>query len=295
MAVIRSRFAPTPSGHLHIGNALSFIVTWCWMRRLGGTVLLRIDDLDTDRTRGAFLDDIFDNLEWLGLDWDEGPRDRSDFVEHWSQHHRMPLYRAAIERLKEMPEVLFACTCTRGQLAQSGCRDRYLGTCRAKGLPFDTPGMKLRFVAPDGPTGDFVVWKKDGFPAYQLASLVDDEHFGVTHIVRGADLRDSTEMQRRLAGALGYESFLKVHFLHHPLVVDSGGRKFSKSDGSLSITALRQGGVTPAGIYRFVAVTLGLPSSIETARDLLDACDEATIAAFDVKCRGAEPIPVTLR
>ncbi len=292
---MRSRFAPTPSGYLHIGNALSFIVTWCWMRRLGGKILLRIDDLDTDRTRTVFLDDIFDNLSWLGLDWDEGPRDRTDFLAHWSQHRRLPLYRAAIEQLKATPGALFACTCTRGQLARSGSADRYPGTCRSKRLPLDMPGAKLRFAAPDGPTGDFVVWKRDDLPAYQLASVVDDEHFGITHIVRGADLRDSTEMQRRLAEALGYRSFLGARFLHHPLVVDGEGRKFSKSDDSLSLIALRRDGVTSADIYRFVAGVLGVDRSIESARDLLDACDEPLLMALDVRYRGTAPIPAIFR
>ncbi len=265
------------------------------MRRLGGRILLRIDDLDTDRTRAAFLDDIFENLAWLGLDWDEGPRDRDDFTERWSQHHRMPLYRAALERLKAVPGTIFACTCTRGQLARSGGADRYPGTCRTKGLPLDAAGAKLRLFAPDAPTGDFVVWKRDNFPAYQLASVVDDEHFAVTHIVRGADLRDSTEMQRRLARVLGYETFLQARVLHHPLVVGHDGRKFSKSDDSLSVAALRKGGVTTAAIYRFVAVALGLSRSVETARELLDACDATTIASFDVSRRGAEPILAPFR
>lgn len=289
---MRGRFAPTPSGLLHIGNAFSFIVTWALARRLGGTILLRIDDLDTDRKRPDFVADIFENLAWLGLEWDEGPRDMAAFDAAWSQDHRMPLYRAAIERLKATPGALFACACSRGQLSHnSGATGRYPGICRDKGLPLDAPGTKLRFRSQ---AGDFIVWKKDGRPAYQLASVVDDEHFGVTHIVRGADLRDPTAMQRLLADALGYTCFPRARFLHHPLLVDRDGRKFSKSDGSLSLRALREGGVTAAAIYRWVAGTLGLSAKVEHARELLDACDEQRLMALDISCRGDAPIPVTL-
>lgn len=288
---MRSRFAPTPSGYLHIGNAFSFIVTWVLTRRLGGTILLRIDDLDTDRKRPDFVADIFDGLDWLGLDRDEGPRDMAGFDAAWSQDRRMPLYRVAIDRLKATPGALFACACSRGQLVLSGATGRYPGICRDKGLPLDTPGTKLRFR---DQAGDFIVWKKDDRPAYQLASVVDDEHFGVTHIVRGADLRDSTAMQMLLAGTLGYSYFPQARFLHHPLLVDREGRKFSKSDGSLSLRALREGGVTVAAIYRWIAGTLGVAAQAENARELLDACDERRLMALDISCRGEEPIPVDL-
>ncbi|HNT28508.1 MAG TPA: glutamate--tRNA ligase family protein, partial [bacterium] len=149
---MRSRLAPTPSGYLHIGNAFSFIVTWTLARRLGGTLLLRIDDLDTDRKRPDFVADIFDNLDWLGLDRQEGPRDIAEFDAAWSQDRRMPLYRAAMERLKTIPGTLFACECSRGQLAHSGATGRYPGACRDKGLSLDAPGTKLRFRAPDDAT-----------------------------------------------------------------------------------------------------------------------------------------------
>ncbi|HSA33952.1 MAG TPA: glutamate--tRNA ligase family protein [bacterium] len=299
---MRGRLAPTPSGYLHIGNAFSFIITWCLTRRLGGTLLLRIDDLDTDRKRPDFVADIFENLAWLGLDWQEGPRDIAGFDAAWSQDRRMPLYRAAIERLRAIPGALFACECSRGQLAHSGATGRYPGICRDKGLPLDTPGTKLRFRTPDsafaggfGPqAGDFIVWKKDDRPAYQLASVVDDEHFGVTHIVRGADLRDSTAMQLLLAGTLGYTCFPQARFLHHPLLVDREGRKFSKSDGSLSLRALREGGVTAAAIYRWVAGTLGVTVKVAQAGELLDACDENRLMALDISVRGEAPIPVAL-
>lgn len=290
---MRSRLAPTPSGLLHIGNAFSFIVTWVLTRRLGGSLLLRIDDLDTDRKRPDFVADIFDNLDWLGLDWDEGPRGPAELDAVWSQHHRMPLYRAAMEELKATPGALYACECSRGQLSHSGATGRYPGICRDKGLPLDLPGVKLRFAAPlDAPPGDFIVWKKDGFPAYQLASVVDDEHFAVTHIVRGADLRDSSAMQTRLAAALGYAHFPQVAFLHHPLLIDAGGRKFSKSDGALSLEVLRREGMRPSALYRFVAGTIGVTGAVDTAGQLLDEVDEKCFDALDITRRGELPLPI---
>ncbi len=290
---MRSRLAPTPSGLLHIGNAFSFIVTWALTRRLGGSLLLRIDDLDTDRKRPDFVADIFDNLDWLGLDWDEGPRNPADLDALWSQHRRLPLYRAALEQLTATPGALYACECSRGRLAHNGATARYPGICRDKGLPQGLPGTKLRYRAPlDAAAGDFIVWKKDGFPAYQLASVVDDEHFAVTHIVRGADLLPSTAMQKLLAAALGYAHFPRVRFLHHPLLIDTGGRKFSKSDGALSLTALRREGMRPSAIYRFVAGTIGVSGAVETAGQLLDAVDERCFDALDIARRGELPLPV---
>ncbi len=290
---MKSRLAPTPSGLLHIGNAFSFIVTWALTRRLGGSLLLRIDDLDTDRKRSDFVADIFDNLDWFGLDWDEGPRTPADLDAVWSQHHRMPLYRAAIEQLKATPGALYACECSRGQLSHSGAGARYPGICRDKGLPLDAPDTKLRYRAPlDEPAGDFIVWKKDRFPSYQLASVVDDEHFGITHIVRGADLLPSTVMQKLLAGALGYAQFPQVAFLHHPLLVDTGGRKFSKSDGALSLAVLRREGMRPSALYRFVAGMLGVTGAVETAGQLLDAVDEKCFDALDIARREALPLPI---
>jgi len=278
---------------LHIGNAFSFIVTWALTRRLGGTLLLRIDDLDTDRKRPDFVADIFENLDWLGLDWDEGPQSAAEFESQWSQHHRMPLYHAAIEKLKITPGVLYACECSRGQLAHSGLAGRYPGICREKMLPLDTPGTKLRFAASsDTSVGDFIVWKKDGYPAYQLASVVDDEHFAVTHIVRGADLRDSSAMQLLLAGALGYKAFPQVRFLHHPLLIDTGGRKFSKSDGALSLAVLRREGMRPSAVYRFVARVLGVEGTVETAAQLLAGCEERHLEMLDITRRGGAPLSV---
>jgi glutamyl/glutaminyl-tRNA synthetase len=120
--------------------------------------------------------------------------------------------------------------------------------------------------------------------------VVDDEHFGITRIVRGADLLPSTAMQKILAGALGYTRFPQVRFLHHPLLIDSGGRKFSKSDGALSLAVLRREGMRPSAVYRFVAGALGVGGAAENAAQLLDACEERHFEMLDIARRGEEPL-----
>ena len=273
----RTRIAPTPSGYLHLGNAYSFKLTADLARRTGAKVLLRIDDLDRERVEEEYVQDIFDTLHFLGIPWDEGPRDRADFGQVWSQLHRMALYRQALEELRRQG-VLFACACSRTQIARESAGGEYPGTCRDKGLSLDTPdvswrvrtdmqrGLTMRMTngtfsngqlaetkwtgALDGRVKDFVVRKKDGFPAYQLTSLVDDLHFGVDLIVRGQDLWSSTLAQLYLAELLpGGTAFAGAVFHHHALFTDAGGDKLSKSAGASSIQFLRREGKTPAEIY----------------------------------------------
>jgi glutamyl/glutaminyl-tRNA synthetase len=261
------RLAPTPSGYLHLGNAVSFVRTWRLARAEGAPILLRIDDLDADRKRPAYVEDIFESLHWLGISWDIGPRDAADFEAHWSQRHRMPLYGELLGRLRAEGH-LFACECSRAQLQQMGAGGRYPGTCREKGLPLDTPGLAWRVRVPEGTVasfrdeakgpfridlsqgmGDFVVRRRDGIPAYQVASLADDLHFGVDSIVRGADLLDSTAAQCLLADRLGEGAFSRNRFWHHALVRDENGRKLSKSEGAESLHSLRAAGIGPEQIW----------------------------------------------
>jgi glutamyl-tRNA synthetase len=265
--ISRTRIAPTPSGYLHLGNAYSFKLTAQLARQAGSKVLLRIDDLDQQRAAQPFIDDIFDTLEFLGIPWDEGPRDRTDFERSWSQLRRMGLYRQALEELRRTG-VLFACTCSRAQIARESGDGEYPGTCRDKGLSLDQPDVSwrvrtdareltmLQWEAPafegmlDKTVKDFVVRKKDGFPAYQLTSLVDDLHFGVDLVVRGQDLWPSTLAQLYLAELLpGARAFANAVFHHHPLFIKADGSKLSKSAGDTSIQFLRREGKTQADVY----------------------------------------------
>lgn len=257
-----TRIAPTPSGYLHTGNAFSFLLTEQLAKFHNGKILLRIDDSDAERKRPEYVQDIFDSLHWLGIEWQNGPKDAQDFETHWSQRHRLPLYEREITKLIA-EEKVYACSCSRKQLQENGrC------FCETKQLLLDTPDTSLRMKIPQGTTilfsdnngphrinllqetGNFIVRRRDGLPAYHLVSVTDDLHFGVTDIVRGADLFSSTAAQLFLAQQLGEASFSKISFIHHPLLTDEENHKLSKSEGALSLKAQRESGVTAATIRR---------------------------------------------
>lgn len=265
----RVRLAPTPSGYLHAGNALNFILNWLAARlHPGARVLLRIDDLDADRKRPEYVQDIFDTLHWLGLDWDDGPRDVADFEQNWSQHLRLPLYRQALDELRAAG-CLFACGKSRRDLEPY--QGKYPPEFRDQGLSLDAPDVAWRIRTPEGfPLPDFIVRRRDGIPAYQLASVVDDLHFGITHVIRGADLEDSTAAQLFLAECLGRPDFSRIAFLHHPLLKDEGGIKLSKSAGASALRHWRETGRTPAPVFQQAGLWLGLKTDgVLSARDLL--------------------------
>lgn len=280
----RSRLAPTPSGYLHLGNAVNFLLTWRAVRLAGGVLRLRIDDLDSDRCRPEYIEDIFRQLEWLGLDWDEGPAGPDDFQRHYSQRLRLDRYRQALAELAERAQ-LFVCTCSRKQIQQRAPAGIYPGTCRnLRHRASGAHALRIRVgpetVVPVGgleielaqALGDFVLWRRDGQPAYQLASLVDDLDDRINLIVRGEDLRLSTAAQLFLAEKLGRPEFARCRFHHHPLLPGENGRKLSKSDGALSLAALRQQGAQPQLAYRAAAMQLGLDAAaITTLADLLAA------------------------
>ncbi len=270
---MRTRLAPTPSGFLHLGNILSFVTTLRLAASTGARVLLRIDDLDQARADERYIQDIFETMEFLGIGWDEGPRDVEDLKTRWSQVHRMEMYREALEALRATG-VLFACTCSRAQIERETVDGSYPGTCREKGFSLDAPDVSwrirtdmLRELAVRGVDGgvvlspldatmkDFVIRKKDGAPAYQLTSILDDLYFGVDLIVRGQDLWPSTLAQLYLASFLpGGEEFKKACFYHHELLKDADGSKLSKSAGATSIQFLRREGRRPEEIYRMIGV-----------------------------------------
>jgi glutamyl-tRNA synthetase len=282
--IVRSRLAPTPSGFLHLGNAVNFLHTWLLVRKAGGALKLRIDDLDSNRCRPEYIEDIFRQLDWLGLDWDEGPSTPDDFARHHSQRLRLDRYREALELLRA-GDCLFACTCSRKEILQHSPGGLYPGTCRQLNLrpvgPYAwrlrvEPGTSLEIGGVSRELalemGDFVVWRRDGQPAYQLASLVDDRDDRTNLIVRGEDLRGSTAAQLYLAAQLSWHEFAGSRFIHHPLLPAPDGRKLSKSDDALSLAALRERGASPLLAYRAVARQLGInPQEIGTLAELLAA------------------------
>jgi glutamyl-tRNA synthetase len=205
----------------------------------------------------------------LQLPWDEGPSDEQEFANSFSQHNRLDLYNEALKKLSREKQV-FACTCSRSEILEKSADGIYPGTCRHKNIPLDAPNVNwrlktdskrvLRLNTLEGKATQltlpasmqyFAVRKKDGYPAYQLASLVDDVHFNVDLVVRGQDLWQSTIAQLYLASVLEESPFLNSTFYHHQLLSE-GGMKMSKSAGAVSINYLRHHGATAEDIYRDV-------------------------------------------
>lgn len=272
----RTRLAPTPSGYLHVGNVVSFVLTAGLARRHGASILLRIDDLDRQRMRTEYVQDIFETLAFLEIPWDDGPRDEADFFRSWSQHRRMGIYQEALAHLREGGRA-FACGCSRADLARDNVDGAYPGTCIDRRLPLDGGGLcwrlevlpkaPLRFFGSEGRAGisdlppdmrHVVIRRKDGLPAYQLASVADDLHFGVDLVVRGADLLPSTLAQLHLAGLLPANPFGRTAFVHHPLLKGPGGDKLSKSAGAESIRYLRRQGLDRAAVFGHISACLGM-------------------------------------
>ena len=271
----KTRLAPTPSGYLHLGNMLSFVLTAGMARKYGASILLRIDDMDQERMRKEYLDDIFDTLQYLDIPWDEGPRSAEEHLSTFSQKHRIDSYRETLNHLQEK-KLVFACACSRSTLDQAADPNQYPGTCRGQNISLDASNVQWRLKTnPDAlikmhdllkgilstqlPKGmeSFQVRKKNGDPSYQLTSLIDDLYFGVDLIVRGEDLWDSSLAQLSLAGLLDQPSFLSAKFLHHPLLTNDGNEKLSKSAGATSIQYLRRSGLTKEEIFSKGAAAIG--------------------------------------
>lgn len=273
-----TRFAPTPSGFLHLGNLYSFLVTKALAEKTGAKILLRIDDLDRDRYRTEYVQDIFDTLDFMEISYDQGPKTIQEFEQEWSQIHRMNNYLEAIEQIRDK-NLVFACDCTRKKIQQLDSSGYYLGHCQVRNIPlernetcwrmdtFDTGFIKIKtysegeksYTLPED-SAFFIVRKKDKLPAYQLTSLIDDVQYGVDLIVRGNDLLGSTLDQQILANGLGLNSFQEATFHHHPLVKGPKNKKLSKSEGATSIQFLRKEGKKPTDIYQILGEMLGVNS-----------------------------------
>jgi glutamyl/glutaminyl-tRNA synthetase len=294
----KTRFAPTPSGFLHPGNAISFIVTYTLARHFGGKILLRIDDLDTDRMRVDCLEDIFRTLDWLGLDYDEGASGVEDFQKNYSQHTRLDLYFDALKKMP--PSILYACKCSRKDIREQSLDGLYPKICLDKNIDLGENEVTWRMNVPQDmvvkfqefrqaeqqialakTVGDFVVRQKNGRPAYQLASVVDDDYFGINFIVRGEDLLSSTASQIFVSQYITHSNFSKNTFLHHALLTDSEGEKLSKSKGAGSLNEWREAGKSPVFLFQKAAEWLNLPyDDIRSLQDLLDLCKQEYPSVF---------------
>ena len=283
------RFAPSPTGRMHLGNIFAALVSWLSARKKGGRWILRIEDLDPQRSRIEYARQIEDDLNWLGLDWDEGGIDDTGSHGPYRQSLRANFYEEAISRLKETG-LTYPCYCTRADVMatqaphESDGRIVYAGTCRPASLSgkSDSPIITIpdtkrteratRLFVPDeeisftdrlyGPQsvnlashcGDFVLRRADGAWAYQLAVVVDDALMGVTDVVRGSDLLLSSAQQIYLYRLLG---LTPPRFAHIPLICNESGVRLSKRDSSLSMERLREE-YTPQHLIGMLAYISGI-------------------------------------
>ncbi|MFT3882105.1 MAG: tRNA glutamyl-Q(34) synthetase GluQRS [Gemmatales bacterium] len=253
------RLAPSPTGSQHIGNARTYLIAWLSARQQEGKVLLRIEDIDSPRVKMEATQQIQEELLWLGLSWDEGPI---------IQTSRIARYEAALQVLKK-GELVYPCTCTRKDIEQAASAPHlehelppYPGTCSRRSVSdaktiTDRPyAWRFRTATPVPSYhdlicgevkprieygGDFVVWKNNNTPAYQLAVVVDDAEMGITEVIRGNDLIPSTPRQILLYQALGNAA---PKFGHVPLVVGTDGRRLAKRHGDARLATLREQGVS---------------------------------------------------
>ncbi len=280
---VRTRFAPSPTGAQHVGNARTYLATWLFARSRGGEIRLRIEDIDSPRIKAGAAEQALDDLRWLGLDWDGEPVVQTD---------RLPNYQLALEELRRR-ELVYPCVCSRTDIAHAASAPHaehegpvYPGTCAgrtARDLPAEP--FAWRFRVSDSPAftdlvqgdvaidllkigGDFVVWKNTGTPAYQLAVVVDDAAMGITHVVRGDDLLPSTPRQLLIYRELGAAA---PRFAHLPLVVGEDGRRLAKRHGDTRLAALRAAGVRPESLLGLLAWSCGWIDRSEpvTALELL--------------------------
>jgi glutamyl-tRNA synthetase len=248
MALYRGRFAPSPTGLLHLGTARTALLAWQRARWAGGKFILRIEDLDSPRVVVGAEADLLRDLSWLGLDWDEGPDVGGPFGPY-VQSQRLGSYQDALDALKAKG-LVYPCTCTRKEIAGIASAPHgnegpaYPGLCREKPCHPGRPAA-WRFNVGNDPAGDFVVQRADGVFSYQLACAVDDAAMGITEVVRGEDLKGSESWQRALLEALGH---VPPKYLHTPLMLGPDGQRLSKRHGSIAIAELREAGRTPESL-----------------------------------------------
>lgn len=277
-----TRLAPSPTGALHLGNARTFLITWLRCREQNGHLIMRMDDLDHPKVKPDKIQQAYDDLHWLGIDWDEGeesPGANAPYV----QSSRMVLYREAFETLRHQG-LIYPCTCSRADIeaAQSAphaedellypntCRGKYDNYTHAESESGKIPAW--RFHAPNGEShftdnfcgtqvedlqvisGDFVIARGADKPAYQLACVVDDIKMGVSEVIRADDLLASTHRQIALYEALGAH---EPEFLHLPLIIGKDGRRLAKRHGDTRISHIRENGVNAEKVLGWLAYTCG--------------------------------------
>lgn len=273
MRLSRTRFAPSPTGKLHIGNARTALFNWLFARHLGGSFVLRIEDTDTARTEAGFEKSIMDDLDWLGLSWDEGP-DKGGPHGPYRQSERSELYNEHAARLVDKG-LAYRCYCSKERLdslkaeqVKKGIPPRYDNRCRTPGknaapsgvtpvLRYAVPGRAVRFD--DGVhgqlsfdtsvMGDFVIIGSDSIPSYNFAVVVDDALMEISHVLRGDDHLSNTPRQLMLFDALGFDP---PRYYHLPLVLSHDRTPLSKRDAASSVGSVREGGFLPGAVLNTI-------------------------------------------
>lgn len=264
---MRTRFAPSPTGFLHIGGARTALFNWLYTRKHGGTFVLRVEDTDQVRSTQESTRAILDAMVWLGLNWDEGP---------YFQAERVDIHREAVRKLIDTGRAYY-CTCTAEELDSKrkkalaeGRKPKYDGTCRDRGLA-KSPGSAFRFRGPEAGTtvvrdlikgnisfnneelDDLIIERADGYPTYNFAVVVDDAQMGITHVIRGDDHVNNTPKQIQIYEALGYEVPL---FGHVPMILGADKARLSKRHGATSVMDYREMGYLPEALVNYL-VRLG--------------------------------------
>ncbi len=298
---VRVRFAPSPTGYLHVGGARTALFNWLFARHHKGTLILRIEDTDLERSTPEMVEGILQGMRWLGLDWDEGP---------YFQTQRMELYRAAAERLVASGHAYY-CFCTKEQLehrralaAAAGRPPRYEGTCRRIAVEEASQRRAarevcaVRFAVPEsGVTAfddavfgrvefanaeleDFVLLRSDGVPTYHLSVVTDDMDMGITHIIRGADHLSNTPKQVLLYAALGAPTPV---FAHVPLILGPDKTRLSKRHGATSVMAYRDEGIVPEAFRNFLALLGWTPP--DPSKEILGDAEMISLFSLDAISR----------
>ena len=287
----RVRFAPSPTGELHVGNARTALFNWMFARHEGGRFILRIEDTDESRSDSAYQTSLLEDLKWLGLTWDEGP-DIGGGYGPYRQSERLDLYEAHLKKLVDA-DLAYPCYCTEEELEEerqtlilAKRMPRYLGKCRnlsageREALAASGRKPSCRFKVPRttiefndlirGPIrfegeamGDFIIVRSNGMPAYNFAVVIDDHRMAVTHVIRGEDHLSNTALQIMLYRALGFEP---PAFAHHCLILGKDHAKLSKRHGSVSVGEFRRQGFLPEALINYLGL---LGSSFAGGREIL--------------------------
>lgn len=299
----RVRFAPSPTGELHVGNARTALFNWMYARHHGGSFILRIEDTDESRSALSYQISLFDDLKWLGLDWDEGPNKEGAYGPY-RQSERLDIYKSHLQKLIDA-DLVYPCYCTEEELEEerqnlilSKRMPRYMGKCRnlspderkqrekegkkpsyrfkiyPQTIEFEDLIRGLMKFEADA-IGDFIIVRSNGMPAYNFAVVIDDHLMNINHVIRGEDHLSNTALQIMLYRAFGFEP---PTFAHHSLILGKDRAKLSKRHGSVSIGEFRKQGILPEALVNYLGL---LGSSFTDAREVLSR--EEMIAGFTLK------------